>query len=204
MKIKFGKIIGVFCLSLLITSRVNGQTLLTQAFLSGGGGINVLTNSLTLWIGGGTLPRSHDPFLFQNVLVQTEDVDQVYIAGPTDDPAGFDLTTHYITDGIVEYLGYSAGGGHFGIPEARFFSSLPAGNNGIDLAGFNIDYYSLVFTSLAFESPGSNPSHDGQWTDYSYSAVFSVYGEPVPEPTSLVLLGLGVVVLSAKVPWLKH
>jgi hypothetical protein len=200
MKIKFLKIAGVFGLSLLFFPEVYGQTLLTQAFVSSGGGVYGITNSLNLTIVGGTSPRSHQPLLFQNVLVQTGDVGQVYTLGLTDDPADFTLITHYLTDGIVDYLGYQAtvgsgGGGRSGVPEALFFSSLPSGSNGIDLEGFNIDYYTLVFTSLDFESPGSDPNNNGLWTDYSYSARFSVYGEPVPEPASLTVICLVLSVL---------
>lgn len=197
---------GVFCLFFFVFSRVYGQPLLTQAFLSGAGGINVITNSLNLSIVGGVSRSSYQTLLFRNVWVQTGDVGQVYTLRPTDNPADFGLITHYLTDGIVDYLGYNArvypgGTGRSGIPESTFFSSLPPGNNGVDLKGFDIAYYSLVFTSLKFESPGWDPNKNGLWTDYSYSAIFSVYGVPVPEPASLTLSCFILSVLFAKTKW---
>jgi hypothetical protein len=141
--------------------------------------------------------------LFKNVWAQTGNVNQAYTMGPSDDSADFTLFTHYLTDGVVNFLGDlhsvgPGGGGDSGITEANFFSYLPPGNNGIDLGGFDIAYYSLVFTSLEFDSPGSNPNMNGLWTDYSYSATFSVYGEPVPEPASLTVFGLILVCCSQK------
>jgi hypothetical protein len=206
MKTKVVTITGVLCLSLLFCPRIFGQSLLTQAYLSGGGGINVITNSLNLAIGFSTNEsRNLIPALFNNVWVQTGNVGQVYTLRPGDDPVDFAQFTHYLTDGTVSYFGYEAtvgpgGGGRSGIPEVNFFSYLPPGNNGIDLGGFDIAYYSLVFTALEFDSPGSNPNMNGQWTDFSYSATFSVFGEPVPEPASLTLLCLILGVLLAITP----
>lgn len=195
-----------FFLFFIIFSRVYGQPLLTQAFLSGAGGINVITNSLNLSIVGGVSRSSFQTLLFQNLWVQTGNVGQVYTLRPADSPADFALITHYLTDGIIDYLGYNAkvypgGTGRSGIPESIFFSSLPPGNNGVDLKGFDIAYYSLVFTSLKFESPGLDPNKNGLWTDYSYASTFSVYGVPVPEPASLTVSFLILTALFAKTKW---
>jgi len=203
VKTKSFSIFSAVYLFLVVGSPIFGQSLLTQAFLSGGGGVNVITNSLNLSIGYSTNGgRDLTELLFRNVWVQTPNVGQVYTLGPGDDPADFALFTQVLTDGAVSYLGYGAivgpsGGSRSGITEANFFSYLPPGNNGIDLAGFNISCYSLVFTSLKFDSPGSNPGMSGIWTDYSYSATFSVFGEPAPEPASLSLFCVVLGVLLA-------
>jgi hypothetical protein len=131
--------------------------------------------------------------------VSSEDIGHTYIQGPDDDPSDFNLYTSFLTDGRISYCCYidTVGRGasaESGVPESRFFDFLPPGNNGVDLGGFAIDYYSLVFNTLNFASPGSNPNGDGNWTDYSYSAIFSVYGEPIPEPSYCYLTIAGVVI----------
>jgi hypothetical protein len=98
----------------------------------------------------------------------------------------------------------NSSGGQSPFSEVEFFNGLPPGNNGIDLAGFQIAYFSLRFDPLVIASPGNDPNSDGKWTDYSFSAVFSVYGQSVPEPSPLGLLFLGVVALYAKARWLTR
>jgi hypothetical protein len=42
---------------------------------------------------------------------------------------------------------------------------------------------------MTLDTPGSNPNHDGIWTDYSYDTTFTI--EETPEPATLSLLALG-------------
>jgi hypothetical protein len=62
----------------------------------------------------------------------------------------------------------------------------------------------LLFNSLQFLSPGSNPNGDGVWTDINYSAVFSVYGMVIPEPASLTTVMFGTAALIARTKMLTR
>lgn len=179
------------------------QSLLTQAYLTctaaetGG----TRTNSLNLTIGIGpeaSWDGSRTALLFEHLFVETNDVGHIYTIGPGDDP-DFAAFAFYLTDDHVSFLSEFAavgpgGSGEFGLPETKFFVSLPPGNNGIDLNGFAIDYFSLCFNTLSITSPGGGYN----WTDSSYTATFSVYGQPVPEPAPVATFCLGVAALMAK------
>jgi hypothetical protein len=193
----------LLAVSVLPVFGVSGQTLLTQAFLSGAGGVYVVTNSVDLTIGATPGHDDHPTqLLFTGLWVTAQDVGITYTMGPNDNPANFSLFTSYLTSNSLSYMcdtltmGPGAGS-ESGILPSKFFASLPPGGNGFDLAGFNIDYYTLEFTGLTFSSPGSNPNGNGIWTDYTYSATFSVYGQPVPEPGMMAILSLETGVLLA-------
>ena len=187
--------IGVICCCIATALQLPGQVLLTEMTISKlGEGVASVTNTLNLTFGLSPEPGHQVALmLFKDLWVTSEDAGHVYTQGPNDDPADFNLYTSYLTDSKVSYCNYletvgPGGSGEAGAPETQFFDYLPPGNNGVDLGGFAIDYYTLVFNTLSFTSPGSDPNHDGNWTDYSFSATFSVYGEPIPEPRSLSLL----------------
>jgi hypothetical protein len=196
MKLIIGTIVICFCFA---APQILSQELLTQKTINSSGGEASITNSMNLAFGFTPGPNDHPvPMLFQGLWVTSRDTGHTYVQGPSDDAADFNLYTSHLTDGRISYCCYiqTVGLGGFaesGIPESQFFDSLPPGNNGIDLGGFTIDYYTLVFNTLNIVSPGSNPNGNGNWTDFSYSATFSVYGEPVPEPRSSDLfVALGV------------
>jgi hypothetical protein len=101
--------------------------------------------------------------LFKGLWFSSGDDGQTYIQGPGDDPTDFNLYTSFLTDGEVSYCCDSVivglgGSARSGVPETQFFNYLPPGNNGVDLGGFAIDYYTLVFNTLNIASPGSNPN----------------------------------------------
>ena len=191
---------SVICLCFATAPQMFSQELLTQKTISSSGAVASIADFMNLTFGF-TPGRNADavPMLFQGLFVSTKDIGQTYIEGPDDDPSDFNLYTSYLTDGRISYCCYIGiigreGFAESGVPESDFFDFLPPGNNGIDLGGFAIDYYSLVFNSLNFASPGSNPNGDGNWTDFSFSATFSVYGEPIPEPSYCYLTIAGVVI----------
>jgi len=65
-----------------------------------------------------------------------------------------------------------------------------------DLFGSGIDSISLPIDSLTLNTPGIDPNNNGVWTDYSFSSVAILEGEPVPEPTSAIsplLFGFAVI-----------
>src|SRR5262249_45972572 len=73
-----------------------------------------------------------------------------------------------------------------GSSEPFFFTGFPYGGNGIDLGGFQVQRIDLTLNSLVFNSPGSNPRGDGNWTDFNINATLSFIGI-VPQPTPPVL-----------------
>jgi hypothetical protein len=200
MKLNLAYIVGT--LTALVGPHAFGQSVLTEAYLTGSGGVAAITNSLHLTIGIAPGINTPPALLFGDLFFQTADVGHTYTIGPGDDP-NFARFATYLTDGQVSWVteGWNVGPGGYRrgpMPETDFFASLPQVNNGIDLGGFEIDYFTLCFSTLNFVSPGSNPNGDGNWTDYSLSATFSVYGQPVPEPDSLATLCLGAAALIAK------
>jgi sugar lactone lactonase YvrE len=163
--------------------------LLATAHLAGSAGGAVITNSFHLTVGFENPPPGSEPLqapLFDNLTFYNGDVGHTFTVGPGDDPA-FAPFVAMLTDGLPNSLCYDmeSAGGSMGCadPEARFFIGLPPGNNGSDLAGFNIDHVSLRFDAIDIVSPGQNPRGDGIWTDCSFSAAFCVYGWPVLPPS---------------------
>jgi len=106
---------------------------------------------------------------------------------PSQDPAFFANLTNGESDRIAfQYVTPVGGGGGFSLPEATFFTSYPAQWNGIDFQGYEINSLSLTINSLTFNSPGSNPNGNGEWTDYTFDATLAVNGQAVPEPSSFL------------------
>ncbi len=189
-------------LAVLFVPRALGQTVLTEAHLTIGGGTAQITNRLSLWIEIGSPPAR----LFEDIYVQASDAGHTFTIGPGDD-ADFAAFAARLTDGQTSVLSYGVNVGNSSASRSPFselelFTVLPPGNNGVDLGGFVIDHFALRFDTLGIVSPGSDPNRDGVWTDFSPSATFSVYGQPIPEPTSFALLCLGVVLFCARVRWL--
>lgn len=75
--------------------------------------------------------------------------------------------------------------------EFMFFHDLSS-QNGVDLQGQKIDHIEIRFNRLTLSSPGSDPNHDGLWTDFSYGATVFVVAVPEPAPASLLIWGLAV------------
>jgi hypothetical protein len=113
----------------------------------------------------------------------------------------FDFLVNTFTNGIDDSLGYSistfsAGGVSTStVPESVFFNGAPGQKNGIDLAGSSIGEIDFFVTNN-ISSPGSDPNHDGIWTDYAFSVNMQVQSvSSVPLPSAIVLLGSGLLTL---------
>ncbi len=110
--------------------------------------------------------------------------------GQSFDMTGADPSVFFglLTDGADETLsaagdtGFSTVSTHTN--ESVWFSSN-SNLTGPDLAGFDVDRVELVLNSLSFDSPGSNPEGDGNWTDVNYGVTYNFYA---PEPASAALL----------------
>jgi hypothetical protein len=135
--------------------------------------------------------------LFLSYSFSPADVGRTFVITQGEDPQ-FNIAVRWLTDGVSEEVSYDVmtfpegGGGGRITSEANMFSPLPAGSNGIDLAGFTIDNFTLRIDQLILNSPGMDPNNDGDWTDVYVAAVLLVNGTPVPEPASITLAALAL------------
>ncbi len=98
---------------------------------------------------------------------------------------------------LVEFL-RSNGGSSTGVDEKRLFDNyFPAfatqvfvPRTGNDLAGYRIDSMVMRIDTMQFLHPDSEPNY----TYYRSDFTFDIYGQPVPEPSTLIgLVSVGIV-----------
>ena len=51
----------------------------------------------------------------------------------------------------------------------------------VDFSEFVVEEVRLTLDALALQSPGADPNGDGDWTDYTYRATYTVMGYPIPK-----------------------
>lgn len=116
-----------------------------------------------------------------------EDLGQTRII--SSESPGFNSFVDFLTNGKDDWLYQKIHGSHMGSLESR----------GIDkfVESYEPDFYGYEITEItltvngSIETPGRNPNDDGNWTDYSWETTYRFYGERVPEPTTLLLLAVG-------------
>jgi hypothetical protein len=127
--------------------------------------------------------------VFTQFTFHTNDVGSVFSIDQFSDP-GFLGFLSRATNGIADNVlgNYTIGSGETfviygaGGSETTFFTSFPYGRNGWDLVGFQIERIDLTLNSLEFNSPGSNPFGDGNWTDFGFDFTLSFIGVVPPPP----------------------
>jgi hypothetical protein len=95
--------------------------------------------------------------------------------------AHFGALTGLLTNGVNDPFSwsFSAGGGSGDYAfESTFFSTQ--GLNGFDLTGYAISWIGFRVDSISLTSPGSDPDHDGIWTDTQVSGAFLFWGNCAP------------------------
>ena len=133
-----------------------------------------------------------NPIIFDVLTVSETDIGTEFFAtsssGSNPDP-GFDDFANYITNGTDQAFTISTSGSGSNKNESIWFGTSP------DFQGYTIDKFGIKINDVSFESPGSDPNGDGEWTSYYWNAMFNVYGSPtsVPEPATMLLLGSGLI-----------
>ena len=128
--------------------------------------------------------------------VSTDDVGGTFFAS-ADTHENFDVFTYFLTNGINNLLfltDISSLMTDLDWPGAEWEGSLVSGiQDGVDFEGYTIDNISLTVHEL-FLGYDADVIKGGR-TDYNYDITYTIYGEVVPEPATVFLLGLGAVVL---------
>jgi hypothetical protein len=100
----------------------------------------------------------------------------------------FDFFASMLTSGTDDFLWIEACCAGKGTFESRWLNKFVPTPT-VDFYGYEITEIGLTVNALTIDSPGWNPNGDGVWTDYTYDVTFTIYG--VPEPTTVLSLGLG-------------
>ena len=130
--------------------------------------------------------------LFEDIVLFDGDT-RVDIANETVEP-DFAEFAKLITDGLDWWL-YKKMDFAFGSLsgfnlESIVLEFVDPDHPGVDLNGYLVDSVTRTIT-VELDSPGRDPGGDGNWTDFLVTGAYEIYGSPIPEPASLVLLALG-------------
>jgi len=139
-------------------------------------------------------PATNAP-LFVGTSITPADVGRTLTATQESDP-NFNEFAALLTNGKSNKVTLSFGSGKLGSGDLFLTKSGRLFGQNTGFFGTTIDSVSLRVDSLTLNSPGVNPNGNGDWTDYSFSGVAIVDGEPVPEPVSALstfAFGLAVI-----------
>jgi len=156
------------------------------------------------WVGvhfGPTANFDTGPGLFTTVSIHASDTGHAFTADASNDP-DFPFVEAQLTNGVTSdnvfvqtgIRGFGAAGALH--PESYWaaFNSSPA-----DFSGYDITSIDMYIANAFFTSPGSDPNHDGNWTSYKIDRRFRIYGTPIPEPvTSIMLPTMGMTMLGLR------
>lgn len=118
-----------------------------------------------------------------------------------DSHASFGEFASYITDGVNQTFGLefgNCGEAPIGLcslgTEVR---ELVHPGSGVDLTGYDIDYLEMTLNGLELEPGVIHWPHAAPEvvTTFALDLTFNIYGHPIPEPATLLMFGLGGLVL---------
>ena len=139
--------------------------------------------------------------LLLHFTLTNADAGQTLVASALNMGAGFTaavalLTNSTLNDFISDVAGFAGSG-------SEGDGTIEAGT--LDLRGKTVGSVKLVVDELTIASPGSNPNHDGNWTDahFTGSLVFDTDTPvaPAPEPGTLGLVAFGFGTLALRRRW---
>ena len=141
-------------------------------------------------------PRGGDGPIAWDRILSPADAGSVFTVTAINTPA-FAAFAAWLTNGVDGRMGFAwldprTDGVTRSPNKSTVFQGVPGGN-GIDLQGFNVTSMDFLLTQFTLTSPGSNPNGDGQWTDIGGTAQLTFNYETVPEPSSSVLVGCGLI-----------
>jgi hypothetical protein len=124
-----------------------------------------------------------------NMVLDNSSSEQSFTASSAD-PGFSDFVSH-LTNGVNGSLVFSLKSTATGAQVGGAFTETEA--FGIIPQGAQINGISLTINQFTLDSPGTDPNHNGLWTDGSCDFTMGV----VPEPNSLFLLAIGLIVIVA-------
>jgi hypothetical protein len=177
--------------------QVHAATLieLPTSLTSGDYGVH---NSLTYSFGTGSYR------LFDGIALSSADVGKSFTIGSNTDDPDYSAMVSALTSGVNDnYLREvrTVGGGSLSwqTRASTLFASASLGWP--DLRGYEIGSFTLHVNGLSMVSPGTDPNHNGLWTDISAS--FSLDINPIPEPSICALLVIPFGYLLLRHVWRK-
>ena len=130
--------------------------------------------------------------VFNKLLLDNSSTGRTFMAVPTS-PA-YTAFVYSLTHVPHYFITFSDLGGSGGGGSSSYFSNFHDGSgNIVDLYNWEINSLSLHIDSICIDTPGSDLNHDGHWTDLTLVTTITV--NAVPEPCSLILLGIGAISL---------
>jgi len=122
--------------------------------------------------------------LFENAVVTTSSTGTSFVANASNDPqfAGAVnlLTNGNTSDPVLRTTGLRSFGWSAGaLTEQSWAASTGAP---ADFSGYEITSLELFINNFWFETPGTNPNGNGNWTDFKIDRRLRIFGQPVPEP----------------------
>ncbi len=64
-----------------------------------------------------------------------------------------------------------------------------------DLRGYEIESFTLHVDSLTIQSPGTDPNHNGLWTDTVGAFTLGIYAVPEPSACAMVIVAAGLLLI---------
>jgi len=120
--------------------------------------------------------------------VSLEDIGKTLYIFPEMD-SDYNYMSSLLTNGVTDHLTYFIQNVAYVQPD-----NLLSGQN-VDFVGHSVDSISLTVNNMTFQHVGNVVY---PFTDYTYDVTFSFWEGQVPEPTTIILLGLSGLILRSK------